>query len=287
MTRRKFEGAVYGFHGAMVDNPPCLGLLTNHSASFMNKLHYFAGILISMVALHACSTTHEQVIVSFAPLRVATDPATVDIDLTPLHRAIRNSELQAVTELLRQGAPVNVASTADGTTPLMLAAAMGQEEIVAALLNADAALNTADKMGGTALMYASSKGQAGIVNTLLQHGAAVNLKSPHDDLDSTALTLAAGNGHDTVLGLLLKAGADIDWRTERDGLSALMLAATLGHEHAVRVLLAAGANPDLNDRQGNTACELAATNGHHAVAKILDDIFLARGQGQRCRAATH
>ena len=155
--------------------------------------------------------------------------------------------------------------------------------MVTALFEAGAAVNATDKTDSTALMYASSKNYVGIVNKLLERGAAVNVVSPKDHLDSTALTLAAGNGQDAALDLLLAAGADMNWQTERDGLSAIMSAAELGHSRTVQILLAAGANPDLKDRKGNTACDLAAANGHVAVTKVLDDFYLTQDQPKRCR----
>jgi uncharacterized protein len=249
----------------------------------MNDHIFLAGILIAVVALSGCATTDEQVIVSFAPLSVAAGNEQTADGFTPLHMAVRDREYAAVKQLLRQGEKVNAASAVSGVTPLILAATNGHEQIVDALLDAGAAVDTTDNDNATALMYASSKGHVGIVRKLLQRGADVNVKSPKDQLDSTALSLAAGNGHDTALEQLLKAGADIDWRTERDGFSALMLAAEFGHSSSVSILLTAGANPDLKDRKGNTACELAAANGHGAVTQILDEFYLARGQGRRCR----
>lgn len=240
-------------------------------------------ILLTVVALAGCATTDEQVIVGFAPLSVATGNMHVADESTPLYRAVRDGDHAEITRLLVQGASVNAVSTVNDVTPLILAATSGQEQIVDALLDAGAAINARDKLDGTALIYASSKGHAGIVNKLLQHGADVNVISPKDHLDATALSLAAGNGHDAALTLLLKAGANIDWRTERDGLSALMLAAELGQQSSIGLLLSAGANPDLSDRIGNTACDLAAANGHGAVTKVLDEFYLARGQGKRCR----
>jgi ankyrin repeat protein len=252
------------------------------------KIHPFLpGIIFAAVVMSGCATTNEQVeeqvIVGFTPLNVATRSELVTDSLTPLHMAARDGEYETVKKLLQQGANVNAASTASGSTALMLAATAGHEAIVEMLLDAGATVNTTDTNGGTALMVASSKGYVGIVNKLLQHGADVNLASPKDQLDSTALTLAAGNGHDAVLELLLKADVDVDWRTERDGYSALMLAAELGHSSTVGILLAAGANPDLNDRNGNTACELAAANGYGAVTQVLDEFYLAHGQEKRCR----
>jgi ankyrin repeat protein len=266
--------------------PKCSFVTT--AITTMKNHALLTGIMFAAVVVSGCvtATTDEQVIVSFAPLSVAAGNEQATDGFTPLHSAARDGEYAVVKRLLGQGKSVNAASTVSGVTPLILAAQMGHEPIVDVLLDAGAAVNTTDTVNCTALMYASSKGYVGIVNKLLQRGADVNVKSPKDQLDSTALTLAAGNGHDAVLELLLKAGADIDWRTERDGFSALLLAAELGHWKSVSILLSAGANPDLKDRNGNTACDLATVNGHGAVTKVLDDFYLARGQAKRCRSGT-
>lgn len=250
-----------------------------------NRL-FLTALIIGPVYLSACATAAQQEIVSFAPLNVVTGNQQTADDFTPLHIAADEGADEAIGALLRQGENVNAVSTLRGVTPLILAALNGHEQIVAMLLDAGAAVNSADKAHGTALMYASSKGYLGIARTLLQHGAAVNLHSPADDLDSTALSLAAGNGQDAVLELLLKAGADMDWRTQRDGFSALMVAAELGHARSVSLLLFAGANPDLKDSKGKTACNLAAANGHEAVTQVLDEFYLSHGHAQRCRIDT-
>jgi ankyrin repeat protein len=261
-------------------------LLQQPLRSPMNVHTVLTGTLITVLALSGCATTEEQVIVGFTPLNVATANEQVTERLTPLQFAARDGELATVKKLLLQGVDVDATASVSGSTALILAATAGHESVVDFLLDAGAAVNTADKTDGTALMYASSKGYVGIVNKLLRHGATVNMVSPRGRLDSTALTLAAGNGQDAVLALLLKAGADADWRTARDGYTALMLAAELGHGSTVTLLLAAGANPDLKDRNGNTACELAAVNGQDAVTKALDDFYQAQGQEKRCRPGT-
>ncbi len=243
---------------------------------------YLAGILIAVVGLPGCTATDEQVIVSFAPVSVATGTVQAVDGLSPLHMAVRDGETAVVKRLLDQGENVNAASSVNGATPLIQAATNGHDQIVAALLDAGAAVNTTDRLDATALMYASSNGYIAIVNNLLRRGADVNIQSPSEHLDSTALTLAAGNGHDAVLKLLLKAGADIDWQTARDGYSALMLAAEFGHWSSVNTLLSAGANPALVDRKGDMACALATANGHAAVTKVLDEYSLSHGEGRRC-----
>ena len=249
---------------------------------------YLVGMIAAVVAMAGCATTPatatEQVIVSFAPLNVATGNQQIADNFTPLHLAAREGADEMIKILLQQGENINATSTQSGTTPLILAATNGHEQAITVLLDAGAAVNTADKLDGTALMYASSKGYLGIVRKLLQHNAAVNRHSPKDSLDSTALGLAAGNGQDAVLSLLIEAGADLGWRTQRDGFSALMVAAELGHARSVALLLSAGADPEVKDWKGNTACDLAAANSHDAVTKVLDDFYLAHGHAQRCRA---
>ena len=250
----------------------------------MKSFLFLTTVIIGPACLVACATTTEQVIVSFAPLNVATGNQQAADTFTPLHLAAREGADEVIQALLQQGENINAASTLSGATPLILAAANGHEHAITVLLDAGAAVNTADKLDGTALMYASSKGYLGIVRKLLQHNAAVNRHSPEDSLDSTALGLAAGNGQDAVLNLLIEAGADLGWRTQRDGFSALMVAAELGHARSVALLLSAGADPEIKDWKGNTACDLAAANSHDAVTKVLDDFYLAHGHAQRCRA---
>ncbi|KAM0789485.1 hypothetical protein ACM66B_000305 [Microbotryomycetes sp. NB124-2] len=53
------------------------------------------------------------------------------------------------------------------------------------------------------------------------------------------------------------------------GFSPLHLATDRGHIEAVRVLLKAGANPDIKDEDGNTALELARISEHDDIAALL------------------
>ncbi len=59
--------------------------------------------------------------------------------------------------------------------------------------------------------------------------------------------------------LLLKNGTEIDAQDNK-GLSPLMLAGQKGLTDTVRVLLKAGANAQLRNKNGQTALDLAATD---------------------------
>jgi len=88
---------------------------------------------------------------------------------TPLHYAIKAEKLDSV-KLLIEGwkADINLANTA-GMTPLMLAIAMGQVEIVKYLLEHEANPNLADEFGATAIDWAHGLGRAEIAELLSQY----------------------------------------------------------------------------------------------------------------------
>jgi hypothetical protein len=54
-------------------------------------------------------------------------------------------------------------------------------------------------------------------------------------------------------------------------LTALMWASGYGRIESVRLLLERGADPSLKDDRGKTAADIAAEQGHQAVAQLLRD----------------
>jgi ankyrin repeat protein len=131
---------------------------------------------------------------------------------------LNNNKIQ---ELIDKGADVN-AKDKDGFTALMLAAQEGKLEIFYKLYRLGAKVDAKDKNGVTALIVASAKGNEDIVEFLCN-----NEHNP----DVNAATI--------------------------DGYTALMFACELGHEEIVRELLKAGADPELENKDGNTAYSLA------------------------------
>lgn len=66
----------------------------------------------------------------------------------------------------------------------------------------------------------------------------------------------------------LQRGGHVN-RQDDSGTSPLMYAATLGHAEICRILLDAGADPVLKNRQGQDALSLASAAGHDAVKAVL------------------
>lgn len=127
----------------------------------------------------------------------------------------------------------------DGKTALMLAAERGRDGAVTMLLNAGAAPNARSRNGGTALMYAASVGDEDSIRTLIRHGGAVNAMNVDG---KTALMAAAQAGHTETVRLLLNNGADVNTRSVQ-GRTALDYASESGSGQTMTLLRLRGAQP--------------------------------------------
>ena len=157
-----------------------------------------------------------------------------------------------------------------GRTPLSLAAGMGNEIVVRALLESGKGeVGSKDMYGWTALFWAAYKGSEAVVKLLLETGKA-DIESK-DKEGQTPLSWAARKGDEAVVKLLVGMGkADVESRDVRYGLTALSWAAENGHEAVVKLLVGTGkADVESKDMYGWTALSLAAENGHEAVVKLL------------------
>ncbi|MBI3713144.1 MAG: ankyrin repeat domain-containing protein [Burkholderiales bacterium] len=102
----------------------------------------------------------------------------------------------------------------NGDTALMLAAYLEKVDWLSELIFAGAQVNQA---GWTALHYAAAAGDLQIVAVLLEHRADLNALSPNH---TTPLMMAARKGNVSVAELLLKEGASLDAKNMQ-GMTAL------------------------------------------------------------------
>lgn len=122
---------------------------------------------------------------------------------TVLHEAA-NNDADTARRLIERGADINAASK-DGTTPLIAAVKVGNNEVVELLLVTDGLkAGVADEEGWTALHYAAQRGDAEAVRLLIEKKVDVNAQSKNGD---TPLKLASSKGHTEVEQALTKAGA--------------------------------------------------------------------------------
>jgi len=132
---------------------------------------------------------------------------------SPLAGRILADDREAVRSMLAT-ATENVLDRDDttGITPLALAAMGGDEEIVAALLDAGADPNATNRDGSTALHAAAFMGQADVIRLLLDRGADPAAKNSGGKLPQDALwapaEIAAAVGE--FLGLRRRSAEDVD-----------------------------------------------------------------------------
>ena len=155
-------------------------------------------------------------------------------------------------------------------TPLMIAVAEGNEEVVSVLIRGGADVNGGNSSGRTALMFAARYGYTAIALALIDAGAETDLR-PTTERRMSALIVAALYGHEATARLLLERGADIEI-TDAYGSAALTAAVEGGHAPVVRLLLARGANPHATAEGGYDAMSAAALGKDVEVVELLLEV---------------
>jgi ankyrin repeat protein len=132
----------------------------------------------------------------------------------------------------------------------------------------DANCTTDDEYGQNPLKVAAVYGRVAVVRVLLEGGANIEWTNKYQ---STALHAAALNGELDVCRLLLDWGAKVD-PVARWKYTPLHDAAREGYLSVVKLLVERGADVGLKDVDGETASDMARSNGHSDVADWLDSV---------------
>jgi ankyrin repeat protein len=200
---------------------------------------------------------------------------------TALMWAIAGGHSGVTEELVRYKADVN-ARTKTGFTALMFAA-RGDLASAKTLLNAGANPNDViPDWGGTALIIAATMGQAAIVEALLDKGADPNYRDGNSFTAMHSAVRDSEYGEDreqraravATLKVLIAHGGDVNARLhqekptvralnelEFEGATPLALAAEVNNLEAIKVLVAAGADPNIPTAKGTTPLILASGAG--------------------------
>ena len=188
---------------------------------------------------------------------------------SPLTKAVKANDVQAVRVLVKSGTDVNVRS-GDGSTPLLWAANNGSVEIARLLIANKAAVDAANDFGITPLLQASGVGDSAMVELLLRSGANPNKTHPEGE---TPLLAAARSGSVPTVRLLLTRGVDVNAAEKVQNTTAVMWAAAEGHVDVVDVLIEAGA--DIN-RQGHITTLTDRNNADHPTGGFTPLMWAAR-----------
>lgn len=147
-----------------------------------------------------------------------------------------------------------------GWTPVHIAAATGNENILKKLLEFDPDFNVdqTTATGSTALQLAVSKNYYDIVSLLLEkHKASARLK---DKKGSTAMHRAAAIGSQPIIKLLAAAKTNLNAK-DSYGWTPLHHALAEGHGDVGVLLVSLGADPDVEGGDGEKPVDVANNEG--------------------------
>lgn len=181
--------------------------------------------------------------------------------------AIRVSDYDKVTELLRVQLVNPNSLLPDGSTPLSWAVETQDPQMVQLLLRAEASPDAADNPAASPLMLACEHGNSKIVNLLLDAGANATISNA-DGL--TPLTTCAGSATAADLARLIDLGAKVD-AAESAGQTPLMWAAAKGRIENVKLLLERGANVNAETNDGFTPLFFALKSGNPLLPQMILD----------------
>ena len=177
-------------------------------------------------------------------------------------KAIVFDQVPVLGNLIYRGMDPNT-PTEKGEPALVFAVRSGAPKTVAFLLKQPGiqidATNAADE---TALMLAANANDLASANLLIEAGASVNRPN------WTPLHYAASKGHTEMMRLLIDNDAYIDSESP-NGTTPLMMAAYYATPKAVKLMLEEGADPTLQNKDGQTALDMALSKDKKLSAQYI------------------
>jgi len=258
-----YEGSSPLYYAIMSNNPQVVELLLRYKADLNVEDNGSSLLYLAIV------NASRQVIKVLLDARANPDSVNSGNGLTPLMLACGKGKKEIVKLLLKAGANPD---PTDPTrmTPLMLACRKGRIEIVKLLLSLHVEPDRSDMYGWTALSYTienpipEPETLIPIIKVLLDAGADPNVI--HDGSSILYYAIMSKNP-EPVVKLLLEAGADPNVEDDESP-PVLQYAIEFRNLAIIRYLLIAGANPNaIGKQRGYTA--LTTRNISAEITKLL------------------
>jgi ankyrin repeat protein len=184
--------------------------------------------------------------------------------------AAARGDTGGVRRLLAEGVPVNTRDR-DRRTAVTAAALGDHVAVVRLLIDAGADVDLQDAERNNPLLVCGVTGNVAMLHEVLRAHPDVRLTNR---FGGTALIPASERGHVEMVRALLRTDIDVD-HVNRLGWTALLEAVLLGdggpaHRQIVQLLVDAGADLRVADRDGVTALDHARDRGYDEIAQTLE-----------------
>ena len=186
-----------------------------------------------------------------------------------MFEAARTNDVARIEALIAEGAEIDAVDE-NGRTALLIATHRNNIEAATVLIDAEADVNRKDNIEDSPFLYAGAEGRLEILRLMLKAGADLASTNRYG---GTALIPAAHHGHVETVRELLQTKIDID-HINKLGWTALLEAVILGdgsptYVEIVRLLVDAGADMTIADRDGVTPLAHAVARRQDAVERLL------------------
>jgi uncharacterized protein len=198
---------------------------------------------------------------------VTPDP-TADAS-TRLLAAATSGDVAAVAQALDEGAPIG-ARDANDRTALLLAATFDHVDVARLLIERGADPNALDDRHDTPWLVTGVTGSVAMLEVLLPARPDLTIRNRYGGV---SIIPASERGHVDYVRRVASIGVDVNHVNDLTW-TALLEAVILGdgsavYSEIVSILLAAGADPSIPDKDGVTALEHARANGYADIARLL------------------
>lgn len=187
--------------------------------------------------------------------------------MTPLHIAIKGGKVECAKFLVNCGADLD-AKTSEGFTPLHIAKGIGNAEIVEIIETKLSESNKESRESFTDIFSAVQRGTAEDVRHLIKAGADVNATGKGG---ITPLHYAADRGDIDIVWVLMEAWAKVNVQVSEEGgsMRPLDVAISAGNVECAKLLIDSGANLGASTSDGSTPLHAAAEKGDIETVRNL------------------
>ena len=192
-----------------------------------------------------------------------------NMGLYPIHLAVKFNHLEIVkTLILRDKANVNLVTSKNDVTPLIIAAGHGHVDIMRFLIDEHGAdVSVRDAINSTPLHLACIRGCLEAAKLLLDKGVDVNVKN---NMGETPLQISVFSGNVDMTSLLIKRGASVDTRDTKSGNNLLHQAVEIQCLPAVILLLQNNVDITAENNSRLTPLSLAKMSGNTEILKVIN-----------------